>query len=113
MRQMVTDIEMKAIQELYTKIKDDLQVNKIILFGSKARGEATGYSDVDLVILTEKEKTKEDREKLSHISADLNIDYGIALSCMYFNVDEWLSGENVNPFLKDNIEKEGVEIVIQ
>ena len=71
---------------------------------------AEEYSDVDLLVLTNKEKTRNDREKLSDIAADINIDYGVALSCLYFNLSEWELGDNVNPFLKDNVEKEGIVI---
>lgn len=109
---MLSDLEMKAIRELYAKIKDELQIAKIILFGSKARGEADPYSDVDLLVLTNKEKIKEDREKLSDISADINIDYGVALSCMYYNINEWQAGDNINPSLKKNVEREGIEVVV-
>ncbi len=110
MGQKITEIEKEAIRDLYTKIKDEFFVDKIILFGSKARGDAEEYSDVDLLVLTNKEKTRNDREKLSDIAADINIDYGVALSCLYFNLSEWELGDNVNPFLKDNVEKEGIVI---
>ncbi|WP_018130142.1 nucleotidyltransferase family protein [Effusibacillus pohliae] len=108
----VSELEAEAIQRLYEKIKDELQVAKIILFGSKARGEAGPYSDVDLLVLTYKERSKEDREKLSDIAADINIDYGVALSCLYYNIDDWQAGDSINPFLKDNVEREGVEVVL-
>ncbi len=108
--QKITDTEKEAIRNLYTKIKDELYVDRIILFGSKARGDAEEYSDVDLLVLTNKTKTRNDREKLSEIAADINIDYGVALSCLYFNLSEWEQGDNVNPSLKDNVEKEGIVI---
>lgn len=108
--QKITNTEKEAIRNLYTKIKDELYVDRIILFGSKARGDAEEYSDVDLLVLTNKTKTRNDREKLSEIAADINIDYGVALSCLYFNLSEWEQGDSVNPSLKDNVEKEGIVI---
>lgn len=106
--QKITETEREAIRNLYTRIKDEFLIDKIILFGSKARGDAEKYSDVDLLVLTNKTKTRNDRERLSDIAADINIDYGVALSCLYFNLSEWELGDSVNPFLKDNIEKEGI-----
>ncbi|WP_134703760.1 nucleotidyltransferase domain-containing protein [Ammoniphilus sp. YIM 78166] len=109
----ISELEKIAIQSLYQKIKDELKVKKIILFGSKARGTDEKYSDIDLLVLTEKPKTINDRAKLSDISADISIDYGVTLSCLYFNDKDWESGEHVNPLLKLNVEREGVEIVLQ
>ena len=106
--QKITETEREAIRNLYTRIKDEFLIDKIILFGSKARGDAEKYSDVDLLVLTNTTKTRNDRERLSDIAADINIDYGVALSCLYFNLSEWELGDGVNPFLKDNIEKEGI-----
>lgn len=106
--QKITETEREAIRNLYTRIKDEFLIDKIILFGSKARGDAEKYSDVDLLVLTNTTKTRNDRERLSDIAADINIDYGVALSCLYFNLSEWELGDSVNPFLKDNIEKEGI-----
>jgi predicted nucleotidyltransferase len=110
MEKWLTTDENRAVQELYIKIREELSVSKIILFGSKARGEAEEYSDVDLLVLTKKAKTKEDREKLSDISADINVDYGVAMSCLYYNELDWERGHNINPLLKANIEKDGIEV---
>lgn len=109
----ISEEEKRAIQNLYNQIKEDLKVKKIILFGSKARGDDEKYSDIDLLVLTEKQKTLKDRAKLSDISAGINVDYGVTLSCLYFNDKDWESGEFVNPLLKQNVEREGIEFVLQ
>ena len=106
----ITETEMKAIQELYAMIKDEFRVTDMMLFGSKARGDADEYSDVDLLVLTKKPKTKSDREKLSDITSEINIDYGVGISCIYFNVLDWESGDDVNPLLKENIVREGIAV---
>lgn len=109
----LTEEEKLAIEKLYNSIKDELQITKMILFGSKARGMSDEYSDIDLLIITNKEKTRKDRKRLSELSAEVNIDFGVALSCLYFDEQQWQTGEGINPFLKENIEKEGVEVVLQ
>lgn len=110
MTTFMNDIEMRAIEDLYQQIKDEFKVKKIILFGSKARGDAQKYSDIDLLVLAEKPRLQEDRWKLSDVTAEINVDYGVALNCLYFNLKDWELGENVNPLLKQNIEKEGIEL---
>ena len=109
----LSSIEQTAINQLYNQVKNEFDVEKIILFGSKARGDDEKYSDIDLLILTKKEKTNSDRTKLSDIAAEINIDLGVALSCLYYNIYDWEQGEEINPFLKQNIEKEGIDLVLQ
>ncbi len=109
----LTNSEKEAIKRLYSEIKDKLDVSRVILFGSKARNEAKEYSDVDLLVLTRRKKSKRDRWLLSDIAADINIDYGVALECLYYNESDWDTGDEINPLLKENVEREGVPLVLQ
>lgn len=106
----ISEDERKALTALYERIKETFQVKKFILFGSRARGEAEKYSDIDLLILSEKPKTPKDRYLISDYAADINVEYGVALSCLYMNEDEWESEGQVNPLLKQNIEREGIAL---
>jgi predicted nucleotidyltransferase len=109
----MSEMDQKAIQALYSTIKHDFKVSKILLFGSRARGDADVYSDIDLLVLTQKPRNIKDRYKLSDIAADINIDYGVAISCLYINEQDWEQEQDINPLLKRNIQKEGIEIVLQ
>lgn len=80
------------------------------MFGSRARGEAEEYSDIDLLVLTEKPKTSSDRYLLSDYSAEVNVEYGVAISCLYYNEQDWEHGEVINPLLKENVAREGIEL---
>ncbi len=108
----MTNEEQEAIYLLYYHVKDKLKISKLYLFGSKARGDDNKYSDVDLLVLTSNPKTLEDRWELTGIAADINIDYGISLNCLYFNENDWKNNINVNPILKENVEKDGIEVVL-
>ncbi|MGY4764507.1 nucleotidyltransferase family protein [Paenibacillus caseinilyticus] len=109
----MNDNERTAVRDLLQRIKAEFGVKRLLIFGSRARGEADQYSDIDLLVLTEKTRTIQDRYRLSDISADVSIAYGVALNCLYYNEDDWKSGESVNPRLKANIEREGIELEFQ
>ncbi|MCH5583721.1 nucleotidyltransferase domain-containing protein [Shimazuella sp. AN120528] len=109
----MSETDQKAIRELYSAIKNEFKVTKILLFGSRARGDADAYSDIDLLVLTEKPRDIKDRYKLSDIAADINIDYGVAISCLYMNEQDWEQELDINPLLKKNIQEEGIELVLQ
>lgn len=109
----ISEIEREAIETLYRSIKDPLNVERLLLFGSRARGDADEYSDIDLLVLTGNPKTFSDRNKLADLSAGINVDYGVTISCLYYNSNDWNSGKIIDPLLKQNVEREGIEFVIQ
>ena len=43
---------MKIIGEFIKKVKENINVDRLILFGSRARGDFTKESDVDLIIIS-------------------------------------------------------------
>jgi predicted nucleotidyltransferase len=109
MKRILNRDEITALIELYGGIKDELEVAKIILYGSKVRFEGQKYSDLDILILTNAKVTKEKREFLSEVSAQVGIKYGVGFDCKIYNVEQWESGEGINPFFKENVDKDGVE----
>lgn len=113
MPMQINAVELEALKKLYTLIKDPFNVKKLVLFGSRARGEAEEYSDIDILVLTKSPRLSSDRSKLADLSAEINVDYGVAISCLYYNEEDWESGEVINPLLKQNIEREGIEVDVQ
>jgi predicted nucleotidyltransferase len=61
----------KTLRELVTKIKEDYQPEKIILFGSCAYGNPTRDSDIDLLIIKRtKERPMDRRVRIRRIVSD-------------------------------------------
>lgn len=51
----------KQLKIYINRINEKFKPEKIILFGSYARGEATDYSDIDILVISKRfEKMKED-----------------------------------------------------
>jgi predicted nucleotidyltransferase len=102
--------EKRAIKKFINKVSSSYNICKIILFGSKARGDFNIHSDIDLLIITSEQINNSNRWKLSDITSDINIDYEVALNCVYCNETEWKSNNIVNQQLKNNIDRDGIEI---
>ena len=105
--------EQQAVTKFHSLIKEKFNVTKLILFGSRARGDADPYSDIDLLALSKKKENLQDFLKLSDIAADVNIDYGVAISCLYDNDDDWREGRVNNPMFKINVDREGIALELQ
>ena len=57
------------------------------LFGSKARGDATKFSDVDVLVILD-DATWEDRRSVSRITSDVLLETGVDLSAKTFSPNQ-------------------------
>ena len=79
----------------------------LILFGSYARGDYNENSDIDLLVLINKEKvTRADQKKIKYPLYDIEFETGTIISPMVFSKKEWENKHRKTPFY-ENIYKEG------
>jgi predicted nucleotidyltransferase len=82
--------------------------DRMILFGSQARGDARHDSDWDLLLLLNKTRKEEQDEDKVFEFVQMGWKYGIYLSVKIFTVIQWEKGK-IFPFYQ-NVEREGIEI---
>jgi predicted nucleotidyltransferase len=93
-----TDI-LNHLKEHYSEFQEKYHIEKIGLFGSYARDEATKDSDVDICIKTE----HTDLFALVHLKEDLQNSFKT-------NIDIMRVRDKMNPYLKRRIEKEAIYV---
>ncbi len=80
----------------------------LILYGSYARGDNNDESDIDLLILIDKDKiTHDDRVKFSYPLYDIQFDTGILISPMVYSRKLWENKHMITPFY-ENVTNEGI-----
>lgn len=86
-------------------------LRKIILYGSYARGEATEYSDTDIMILVDLDDTeiKKYADQLSDMTFDMNLDNDVLIMPIVKNVDHFNYWLEAYPFY-NNVDREGVSL---
>lgn len=95
---------LQSIKELLHSIVPD---GKVILFGSRARGNAREDSDWDLLILLDKNKIEpSDFDCISYPLYELGWQVGEQFSPKLYTVKEWMK-RSFTMFYK-NVEKEGI-----
>lgn len=108
----LTPTEREAILLLKERLRQNFNLVKMILYGSKARGDHHDHSDVDLMVLVEEPKTWENREKLSDLQFEVIMQHDAPLMSILENNQKWQNEQEISLPLKDSIESEGVEIEI-
>ena len=82
---------------------------KVVLFGSRARGDANSDSDWDVLILVDREGiTAKDFQEINYPIFDIGFQIGQYISPKLYTFKEW-EERKFTPFYK-NIEKEGIVI---
>ena len=102
--------ERDVFEEIRALKRRLLPNEKMILFGSRARGDAREDSDWDLLVLLDKDEINfnEDFDKYAAPFTPIGLNHGTPVSIIFKTKKNW---ETRPSMLKYFVEKEGVEIV--
>jgi uncharacterized protein len=98
---------------LRTKLEQQYQerLDRIVLFGSQARGEATEDSDIDvLIVLDDPVNASVEIQQTSEMSASLCLEHNILISRLFMGRSRF---ETENTPLLQNIRREGILLFSQ
>lgn len=101
------DIILRFSQQVKTILGNKL--DKIILYGSYARGDYNEHSDVDIMILTTltDEEIEEAETEIFDLAFDFQMDYDIDISVVIQNKERFNYWLGALPFY-NNVQKEGI-----
>lgn len=101
-RDVISRIKLVAV----TSVPQD---GKVILYGSRARGDARRSSDWDLLILVNKERLDQaDYDNISYPFVILGCDLGEEINPILYTKKEWDSYK-ITPFY-ENVVRDGIEL---
>ena len=109
---MIGGLGMENLQEVFEKMIPGFQtifgnvLEKVILYGSVARGTQTMESDVDIAVIVRK-YTEDMHDKMIDLTVDMELEYNKVLSVLLIDYDNFREWEDVLPFYK-NMKKDGI-----
>ncbi len=101
--------ELLAVEEFKRRLLAKLpgQIKDIILFGSKARGDAHPGSDIDLLVIVE-HQTPEVDDIISDLTSDTLLEKMIDISALDFTSDQIAEWSAIGTPLMRNVADEGI-----
>jgi len=85
-------------------------VERIILFGSKARGDDEPDSDIDLLVITPRELDRPAEDAMQDAAWETGLAHGRCVQLVIRSHDRWYHGIDQATPLRLQIDEDGVEI---
>jgi len=99
--------EIVALKEVAKSLSAYHDVLKVVVFGSRVRGDFTGDSDMDVLVVISKADLDLEN-KVVHALGELEFKYDVPLSPVIFTKREYDVNKNMgSPFIT-NVEREGI-----
>ena len=85
------------------------KIRRAALFGSKARGDSTKYSDVDILLIVT-DDSWEFRKAISQINSDVELKYDVMLDVRVISASRWQYMAEIQSGLYQNISRDAVAL---
>lgn len=97
----------QAIVEASSILKKLFPIERVMLFGSKARGDSDAESDIDLLLLTNRPLSWEERRAISDRLFDVGMAYDVIFSTLDITLEEWSDGTFTSMPIYKDISRDG------
>jgi predicted nucleotidyltransferase len=107
----LTNREREAVGVFMHKLQQqfDGQLLSVILFGSRARGDAQPDSDIDLIVVL-KQDNPESRRAVHYLAVETLLEYGLYVSARVWSQTHWCQLKDMQTGLYRNLQREGIEL---
>jgi predicted nucleotidyltransferase len=105
----VNSIEKTILEKFKTLLLKRVKLHALVLFGSRAKGNAETYSDMDVLVVVD-DLTREVEDYISDCAWEAGFETGIVVVPVVFSRNEWESGPERYSLLAEAVKTEGVYI---
>ncbi len=102
---MLSSADLRIARKLKRRLVETTPVKRLVVYGSRARGDSTPESDLDVYIEVPT-LTRSLRLKVSEIAWEISLDGGVVISTLVASEENPLNGQPI----RLAIEKEGIAV---
>lgn len=102
---MLASSDLRIVRKLKRRLIETTPINRLVVYGSRARGDATPESDLD-VYLEISSLTPILRRRISEIAWEVSLDMGVVISTLVASGPNPLRGQPI----RLAIEKDGIVV---
>ncbi len=102
--------DLEIINRLKSLLQDRVKLDRIILFGSRARGDAEPDSDMDVLVILDEPVSQQSHEEVSDAAWEAGFDAGIVVVPVVVSRDRWENGPDGASLLAMAVREEGLQI---
>jgi predicted nucleotidyltransferase len=106
----MTPVDSAILRDFRSRLEQRATVHELVLFGSRARGDADAGSDLDVLVVVDEPVGDELREYVSECAWEAGFEHGIVVVPVVFSGEEWERGPERNSLLAQAIRSEGVPV---
>ena len=106
----MNEVEKSVLDRFKTLVLKRVGLHKLILFGSRAKGNADPYSDMDLVAIIDGPSDQGIRDYISHCAWEAGFPHGIVVVPVVFTKDEWENGPERHSLLVQAVKTDGIAV---
>jgi predicted nucleotidyltransferase len=103
-------VERRILDRFKALLLKRVSLYRMILFGSRARGDAIQSSDMDVVVILNGPSSQSDLDYISECAWEASFEEGIVTVPVVFTREEWENGPERYSLLAKVVSKEGVVI---
>ena len=103
-------IEKNVLEAFITLMREKIIVHRVVLFGSRARGDAEADSDMDVLVIVN-DFTDRTEDFISQCAWEAGFENDIILVPVVFSRDDWENGPERYSLLAEAIKSEGVYLL--
>jgi predicted nucleotidyltransferase len=106
----VTTRDSLILQRLKARVAERLPLSRLVLFGSRARGDNEPDSDIDVLVVLDGPVSRESEEYVRSCAWELSYENGVVIFPLVVARTEWEEGPTSASLLAVAVGNEGVEV---
>jgi hypothetical protein len=106
----MNETDKSILEKFRSFLLERVRVDKIILFGSRARGDAQADSDMDLLLVLHDPPTGEIEDYIHDCAWEAGINHSLVVVPIVYSRQEWEEGPEQSSLLALAVQSEGISV---